>query len=123
MSEDNPVDPAEVQTKPFAALLVEVNDGTTHDELSTAMQSLVAAVTTTGKAGTIQLTLRVEVAGDMVIISDKIVLKKPESRKKTLMFVDQHYNLVNKNPDQPMLPMALVADPSRGPLAQIGNQA
>lgn len=117
------VDPALVQTKPFATTLNELNKGRTHSELSSSLQDLVAAVMDTGKKGTLTLTIIVESAKshDMVVISDKVVVKKPEARAATMLFVDQHYNLRRDNPEQPQLPLGIVPNPESAELKEVRN--
>lgn len=104
------VDPEEVRTRPFAAVLQEVNRGRTMAELSSGLQDLVAAVVDTGQKGTITFVLEVKRAGDMVVLTDKVVVKKPETRAASMFFVDSHLNLVRDNPEQPQLPLTAVTD-------------
>ncbi len=100
----------EVQTKPFPAVLQEINDGKLVAELSTTLQDVTAAVLDTGKAGSLTVVLKFKRAGDMVHMEHEIKARKPESRASTLFFVDAHMNLVRNNPNQPQLPLTVVAD-------------
>lgn len=43
----------------FAAVLLSLDDGATHSELTESLQGLVARVRDTGKAGTLTLTITV----------------------------------------------------------------
>ena len=93
--------------RPFADFLLEHNKGLTHGELSDALHELVAAVTDTGKAGKLQLTINVapmkKSGNGVLLVSDVIALKKPApERKESLFFPDEHGNLTRNDPNQPM---------------------
>lgn len=49
--------------RPFMDFLREHRSGSTHDELSDALNALVAAVTEEGKAGKLTLTIAIKPAG------------------------------------------------------------
>lgn len=105
--------PDEEKPKPreFATFLLEHNKGRTHDELSAKLAELVAAVTETGKAGSLTLTIGLKpqpkVAG-AVVVSDKVAVKAPAGdRAESFFFVDTSNNsLVRNDPNQPALPFA-----------------
>lgn len=103
----------EVQTRPFADVLCEMNKRRTHNELSLALQDLVAAVTDTGKAGTLTLVLKVSSAKShgMVVIEDDVKVKKPQARAASLFYVDGEFNVRRNDPNQDELP-GLVAAPT-----------
>ncbi|OZC62329.1 hypothetical protein CH304_00380 [Rhodococcus sp. 15-649-1-2] len=89
--------------KPFAKFLRELQKGRVHEELSTQLHDLVAAVQDTGKAGTLTLTLKVEKQKntDMLLIGDDVKTKIPKlDRASSLWFVDGDGNVSRDNPDQ-----------------------
>lgn len=112
----------ERRTVPFADTLQKLQRGKTARELATAMQDLVAAVQDTGKAGTLQVTLKVSKskASGMVEISDSYVVKAPRAdREVSLFYVTDDHNLVRDDPRQLELPVGpvRVAEPVPAPQA------
>lgn len=102
---DQPEDDTGVQIRPFADWLREQSKGTTHDELSVALNDLIQRVQDTRKKGQIVFTIDVgPLPGDKsgIIIGDKIKLKLPEhDRAAAFYFVDKHGNPVREDPNQP----------------------
>lgn len=101
------------QVRPFAAFLREHSN--THDEMSTALQSLVEAVMRHGKGGSLSLTLTVKPFGKgderVLSVSDKIVVKAPAGeRAERVFFSDAHGNLTRNDPRQLNLPGMTVVD-------------
>lgn len=96
----------EVATRPFADVFREMNKGRTHNEMSLALQDLVAAVLDTGKAGTLTLTLKISSAKshDMVVVEDDVKVKKPQARAASLFYVDDQFNVRREDPNQDALP-------------------
>jgi len=97
----------EVQVRPFAAFLQD--HGNTHDELSVALQDLVAAVTKHGKAGSLTLKLTVKPAAKgmehVLSVMDQITVKAPAGeRAERIFYSDEHGNLTRRDPRQPELP-------------------
>ncbi|HYF16308.1 MAG TPA: hypothetical protein VEA40_00465 [Ramlibacter sp.] len=88
------------------------------DDLGKQMQELVHAVTATGKAGSIRLTLEVRPlkgSTEAVVLKDAIVLKKPvHDNKGTVMFPTVEGNLQRSNPNQRDLPGLSVAGSEPG---------
>jgi hypothetical protein len=86
----------------FAMFLMD--RASTHNELSEKLQQLVTAVQDTGKKGTLQLTLQLDLFDgdpDRVVVADKIVLKVPEhDRKSSIFFPDKDGNLSRTDPNQ-----------------------
>jgi hypothetical protein len=101
---DTAPDPDALPTRPFADFIREQAKGATHDELSEALQDLVAKVRDTGKKGSLSLTIEVEpMKGDskVLIVTDAIKLKLPEhDRQASLFYADKASNLVREDPDQ-----------------------
>lgn len=98
----------EVQTRPFADILLDLNKGRTHAELSTALQRLVAAVADTGKKGSIGLTVTVSPSKSEAPfeIVDNVVIKLPAAnRRASLFYADDDHNLTRTDPHQPTLPL------------------
>jgi hypothetical protein len=90
--------------RPFADWLREQSGGKSHDELSEALHDLVARVRDTGKAGSLQFTIKVATMKgdhDVLVLSDEIKLRLPEhDRKASLFYADQHGNLSRTDPNQ-----------------------
>lgn len=91
--------------RPFADFLRDQNKGKTHDELSTALNDLVNAVTLHEKGGT--LTLKIEVkpmekgTGDVLLVTDDITVKMPKAKRKpSVFFPDADGNLRRNDPNQ-----------------------
>jgi type I site-specific restriction endonuclease len=93
--------------RPFLDLLREHRNGVTHDELSQALQEVVAAVSTEGKAGKLQLTIAVKPHGDgAVMVMDEVKVTVPKKTKGgSLFFVTPENNLARQDPKQPNLPL------------------
>lgn len=111
----------ERQIRPFADVLQELNQGSTHEELSVSLNELVQAVGLLGKPGTLTFTIKVKSAGragsGTVMIADEVKLKIPEGdRPDSVFFVDRQGNLTRHPPGQERLPLrevpgAVVIDP------------
>lgn len=100
-------DTDERRTLPFSDTLRKLRRGRTHSELSRELQDLVQAVTTTGRQGTLTLTLKVSrsKATGMVEIDDTVKVKLPEpQRDASMFFADDDGNLHRSDPNQDELP-------------------
>jgi len=97
-------DAPDTPIRPFADWLREQARGHTHEELSEALHDLVARVRDTGKKGTLQLTVAVELmkgSDNALMLKDEIKLKLPEhDRDTSLFFADRDGNLVRNDPNQ-----------------------
>ncbi len=105
-----PVQGDDAVVRPFADFLVEHARGRTHGELSDKLHELVAAVTDTGKAGSLQLTIKIapmkKTAGDMLTVSDVVKMTKPQhDRKESIFYVGDDGNLSRTDPNQAQLPL------------------
>jgi hypothetical protein len=84
--------------------LREHRKGATHDELSDALQELVASVEQEGKAGKLALIITVKPAEKVegaLLVSDEIKLTKPKASKSaSVFFVTPENNLVRQDPRQ-----------------------
>jgi hypothetical protein len=114
-NESTPED--EVTTRPFADILMALNRGKTHAELSRQMQQLVAAVQETGKKGQISLTIAISpTKSDGVLeVIDTVAVKAPtHTRAASLFYADDDANLVREDPRQQTLwpPAEITADPA-----------
>lgn len=97
--------PAEItEPRDFSAFLFEINRGDSHRELSAALAELVAAVTRTGKPGSLTYTVRVEPQRGnehIVCVTDQIGGKPPQGERRTsIFFVDDTNSLVRNDPRQ-----------------------
>lgn len=111
--------PAERTIRPFAAVLQDIAAGRLHDRLSEQLADLTAAVTDTGKKGTVTLTITVAPvkAGvtDTLIVTGKTVAKIPEDAAATpssVFFADAAGNLSRNDPKQLTLPLRAVDNPA-----------
>jgi hypothetical protein len=94
---------------PFARFLQEHRGGRLSTELAEALNELVEAVTDTGKAGSLSLTVKIKPAGKgdahALFVSDDVKVKKPAAeRGESLFFADSDSNLTRKDPRQPEIP-------------------
>lgn len=126
MTQPNPdAVPEERRVRPFADVLVELNRGRTHAELSKDLQDLIAAVMDTGRKGTltVQLTVAKSKASGQVEVIDNVVTKLPRpDRAASIFYVDDDANLTRTDPNQPELPIRDVsADVASRPLRDVGG--
>ena len=96
-------------TRPFIDTLRELRAGKTLDELAEHLQELVAAVRTTGRAGTLTITIKVGTASrgdhECIMLRDEIKTKIPQGeRAATLFFATPENNLTRRQPRQGDLP-------------------
>lgn len=105
------------QVRPFAAILTELRGGRAHAEVSEALAQLVTAVETTGKGGTVTLTITVKPVakndGSTVTVTDQVRVKAPTVDPKPTVFFLNGGSLSRDNPHQPQLPLQLVETPTR----------
>lgn len=90
----------------FADTINTLRFGTLSDELSDKLQELVACCATTGKNGSITLTLILKPGkGGQIEVYDEIKLKLPKEEKgSSLMFATPENNLQREDPRQLQLP-------------------
>jgi hypothetical protein len=105
--------PDEPRVKPFAATLQEIDKGSVHAQLSDQLRQLTAAVTDTGKRGTLVVTLTVSPIKpgntSNLVVTAQSVLKAPTGDVPSAVFFhDAHGNLTREDPNQPTLPMRVV---------------
>lgn len=94
--------------KPFAAFVQEQRNGGLHGELSDKLAALVLAALEHGKAGALQLTIKVKPNADgiTVTVTDAVKATLPEGdRGAAIYFVDEEGNLSRRNPAQIELPL------------------
>ena len=87
----------------FAAWLTQQGRGTTNQELSEALRTLVKACIDTGKKGTLRLTVTVAPDGEHLIVSDEIAVKCPEHNRPASVWFADGEHLVRNDPNQPHL--------------------
>lgn len=102
-------------SKPFQLFLGEHRNGTMHDELSDALQELVAGVASEGKGGYLTLKIIVKPAnagnGALTVTDEIKVVPPKETKSGSIFFVSPENNLVRDDPRQ--LKMDLRAVPER----------
>lgn len=88
----------------FAAVLCQHARGRSERELSERLRDLVAAVTETGKPGSITYTLTIKPepkADSAMVVTDHIKVKTPElARPASIFFADERHGLVRTDPRQ-----------------------
>jgi hypothetical protein len=98
-----------MSARPFFDFLREHRGGATHDDLSDALQELVAAVAEGQKAGRLTLTISIKPADSgngALFIADEIKLFPPKvSKSGSIFYVSPENNLVRHDPKQMPLPL------------------
>lgn len=86
----------------FSSVLPELRAGMCEQELTEKLNEVTKACLSTGKAGSVTLTLKIIPQGTgQAIVGDTIKAVVPEfSKQPTIMFIDADSNLVRKNPKQ-----------------------
>ena len=90
----------------FAAVLMQHAGGRAHTEASKKLTELIAAVTETGKKGSISVTLTVSRDKEMsrvVKIDDSIKANVPKETRRSLWFPDDNNRLHRNDPTQDSL--------------------
>lgn len=110
-------------TRPFADVLMDLDGGRVHSELSNALQQLVAAVADTGKKGAIGFTLTLSPSKSEAPFEavPAVVLKAPQpNRRASLFYADDDMNLVRRDPHQQELPglRDITSDPTTRPIRE-----
>jgi len=101
------------QVRPFAAVLADLAAGKVHARLTEQLADLTAAVSTTGKKGTLTIQLEVKPVktgqtNGPLQVTAKSVCKAPEGEDAapvTIFFADETGNLTRDDPNQPQLPL------------------
>lgn len=93
------------RVRPFADVLLEVDKGRFHTELSTALQELVGRVVETGKAGSLTVKLAIKpTKGDPLTVAASVAVKRPEfDRAESFFYPDAEHNLLREDPNQQAL--------------------
>lgn len=86
-------------------VLMSLRDGGSVEELASELRSCAAAVTTTGKAGKVVLTIDMKPNGkDAVTITDKVDVKLPKAdAAATMFYVTDDAGLSRRDPRQPSM--------------------
>ena len=95
--------PIEETTKarPVLAILQEQRKGLLVDEMSDALQNLVAAIVEADKAGTLTLTLRIKPENGVLFVTDEIKTVAPKTIKTaSIFFASPNNNLIREDPKQ-----------------------
>lgn len=90
----------------FAAWLVQQAHGETNDVLSGALRDLVGACSSTGKKGTLTLTVQVDPVkdGPALVITDKVKVNLPDpDREPVVWYAGDKGRLVRNDPRQDVL--------------------
>lgn len=91
-----------IDNQPFMKMIAELRYGSLLDDLTEKMQELVNACNSTGRKGSLTLTINLSPGkGGEVAITDKIVSKVPELEKgSSIMFITPEGNLQRSDPRQ-----------------------
>lgn len=92
-----------MSARPFMDFLREHRNGVTHDELSDALQELVAAVAEEGKSGSMTFTINIKPMGksDGLEVSAEVKVKPPKTTPGvSIFFASPDNNLVRQDPRQ-----------------------
>lgn len=85
-----------------------------HTKLEDRLAELVDAVVETGKRGTLTVTLSVapfEGSTDMLVISDRVTLKRPElEQKPSIVYPTADGGLATSDPNQPQFELLTITD-------------
>lgn len=95
----------------FSELITDLHDGATNAELTRRFRHLLAAVTTTGKPGTLTYQIKIEpderADGEpisRILVSDTIKTSEPDKgRGKQDLWADSRGGLYASDPNQPSL--------------------
>lgn len=102
--------------RPFMDFLREHRNGLTHDELSDALQELVAAVAESGKAGTLTLKISVKPAGRdsgaLEVGADVKVAPPKSSPGVAIFFATPENNLQRQDPRQTSMELREITIPA-----------
>ena len=116
--------------KTFASFVIEQRNGALHAEASETLAELVKAVQDHGKAGTVQITIRIAPGSkgtNTLVVSDDVKIKAPTGdRPAALFFPDEHGNLYRQDPRQLDLDrerLRRVEVGAAGPLRRPGGDA
>lgn len=112
--------------KTFASFVIEQRNGALHAEASETLAELVRAVQDHGKAGTVQITIRIAPGSkgtNTLVVSDDVKIKAPQGdRPAALFFPDDDGNLHRSDPRQLQHPALRRVDvPPAGPLRRPGG--
>ena len=100
----------------FTDFLREHRNGASHNDLSEALQALVAAVAAEGKSGTLTYTIAVKPTdkGEALIVTDAIKVTAPKSsRAGSIFYADADNNLVREDPRQSRLELRSIPEVPR----------
>lgn len=103
--------------KTFVQVVGEFAEGRTNDELSSALATLVQAVTATQKRGSLTLKLIVEPNGEQMIrLVDEITVKVPQrARGASIFFAGEDGSLLKRDPRQKELELRSIGTKTAGP--------
>ena len=92
-----------MEHRTFTATIESLRFGTLGDELTDKMRDLVASCATTGRNGTLTLTLALKPGkGGQIEVFDEVKIKLPKEEKgSTLMFATPDNNLQRDDPRHP----------------------
>jgi hypothetical protein len=93
-------------SRSISDFLRDHRSGMTHDELSDALQELVAAVTAEGKGGTLTFKIKIKPAGKSgaLEVTDEIKVSAPaQTRSASIFYATPENHLIRDDPKQTKL--------------------
>lgn len=92
--------------RPFHEVLREIGEGHLNQDLSEAFYDLLHKVQSTGRQGSLTLSISISSKGaGRVEVVDSIKVKAPEfDRPKTAFYIDKQGNASRRDPNQPEIP-------------------
>lgn len=108
----------------FLTMLKDLQGGATQAELHHAITELVGEVRSTGRAGTLTFTLKIQpkAQSGQIVIVDEVKINPPKpDREITIMFADDDNRLTRRDPRQPVL--SGMTDVRRWPAAAVGDDS
>lgn len=110
--------------KTFNQTIEQLRYGRLHDELTESLNTLTAAVASTGKVGEITLTIKLKPTGNagQVEVIDDVKIKTPKENKGTsIMFSTPEGNLQREDPRQLQIDGLRSVDKETGELRRVAT--
>lgn len=110
--------------RPFTDTLMALRFGTLADDLTQELNRLTEKCASTGKQGTLTLTLKLKPGkGGQIEVSDEVKIKMPEEEKgSTIMFATPEGNLQREDPRQMEIAGLRTLDHETGELKRVAQQ-
>jgi hypothetical protein len=95
---------ADSKERDFYGVVVDLDEGLVHQQLTQKLRELVKAVCDTGKSGTMTFKVKAKLDGRNVIITSDVRSSPPQpATGSTFFFPDEKGDLRREDPKQPQL--------------------